>query len=101
MYHVAQAPTVYTPTTGETGPRPVAERLGDAGNALYVPGSIRTMLYSKPEAFFVKQIGHFPDVSTRLMEAHLVKNDEVSCRNALVRVDAALHCTWYCAPDTS
>jgi hypothetical protein len=62
---------------GEKGSKPVAELLGDAGNALYAPGSVRTMLYSKPEAFIVKQIGHFPDVSARLMQAHLDKNDEV------------------------
>lgn len=59
------------------GLRPVAECLGDAGSSLYVPGNVRTLLYSKPEAFIVKQIGHFPDVSERLMQAHLDKNDEV------------------------
>jgi hypothetical protein len=64
-------------SAGEMGSKPVAERLGDAGSSLYVPGNVRTLLYSKPEAFIVKQIGHFPDVSARLMQAHLDKNDEV------------------------
>jgi hypothetical protein len=60
-----------------------------------VPGTIRTFLYSKPEAFLVKQVGHFPDVSSRLMHAHLDKGDEVRpARQA--SLDTSFHTSWLC-----
>lgn len=57
--------------------RPVAQALGDQADDLYAAGNIRNFMYSKPEAFLVKQVGHFPDVSESLMRAHLEKGDEV------------------------
>jgi hypothetical protein len=63
------------PTAGSL--QPVAELLSDAGNALYAPVRVRTMLYLKSEAFIVKQVWHFPDVSARLVQAPLDKSDEV------------------------
>jgi hypothetical protein len=51
--------------------------LADDARELYMPGSVRSFKYAKPEAFIVKQVGHFPDVSRSLMQGHLDKGDTV------------------------
>lgn len=55
----------------------MASALGEQADNLYATGNIRNFMYSKPEAFFVKQVGHFTDISESLMRSHLEKGDEV------------------------
>jgi hypothetical protein len=61
--------------------------LADDARELYMPGSVRSFKYAKPEAFIVKQVGHFPDVSRSLTQGHLDKGDTVrsAFRVALLR----------------
>jgi hypothetical protein len=47
------------------GPAPVTEELGSSAQGVYRAGDAAAKSYPKPEAYIVKNVGHFPDVSQR------------------------------------
>ena len=62
---------------GEGGTRPLAAALGNASEALYQGGAIHKSTMPTYAAYIVRNIGHFSDISSTLINSHLGRKDEV------------------------
>ena len=68
-----------------TGPGPIAEAAGQAGQQIYSPGDAADSLY----AYLTRKAGMYPDIVEQLVANHLNKGDSMS---------ALITSEWYMRP---
>jgi len=75
---------------GEGAARPVAIALGAASDGLYQQGAVAASGMPKYEAYVIRNIGHFPDVSSSLIQSHLDKSDQARRKGRVGRLEGSV-----------